>query len=347
MRFSQSSQALFDASLSGDSHQAMRAISQLGDPKCCNAHGLRPLQLAIACGHAELVHVLLQAGAEVNVFVKNTPPPLVMAAGIRDVGIFQELLREGGDVMVADDVTGDTALIRAASIGDELTVGIILGRGSHEHQKLLVQRSRVGLQGDGATALHLAAAIGFVKICRDLLEADAEPNALDKSDHMPLYGAARGQHLEIAALLITFGADLSGCDRGSGTAMHVAAANGAEQMVQMLLRHGADVDALCRGGRTPLHQASAAGHGGICHLLLISAADPDAVDDSDETPFTLAFKRAHVQCCRALLASGASFPAVESARWAPPFTQFSPREHARLWKASDPEEDDLSRLFSC
>ena len=111
-----------------------------------------------------------------------------MAAGIRDVGIFQELLREGGDLTVTEDSTGETALIRAADCQDRLIVGVILAHGSRGFATLLVQQVRGGRQGDSATALHLAAAHGVVDICRDLLEATADANALDRQSHMPLHG---------------------------------------------------------------------------------------------------------------------------------------------------------------
>lgn len=231
--------------------------------------------------------------------------------------------------------------------GDVLIVGSILRRGSREFKKLLVQRSRMGPHGDGATALHLAAAHGYLDICRDILDADADPNAFDRKHHMPLHRAAHGDHVETASLLVTFAANVSGCERGSDTPLHVASLHGNLPMAQMLARYAADVDATRHDGVRPLHLAAEGGHGAICLLLLGCRACPDGGGDAAETPFMLAFKKARPQCCRALLDAGALFPAVESPRWSPPFTEFDPNEHARLWNSSDPEDGDLSRLFSC
>merc|ERR1712129_479001 len=138
------------------------------------------------------------------------------------------------------DLTGETALTRAADCGDRLIVGIILQQGSCESQRLLVQRARSGPQGDSATALHLAAAAnGCVDIYRDLLDAVADPNALDRQNHTALLNAARGQHVETVALLVTCAADVSVCVRGSDTPLHVAASHGGLPMADLLVRLGA------------------------------------------------------------------------------------------------------------
>lgn len=347
MRFSQASQALFAAALRGDRVLAQEALRGLGDAKCCSGHGLRALQLAIACGHRDVVDVLLKGGAEINVFAKNTPPPMVLAAGIKDATLFEALLREGGDPTAADDVTGETALTRAADCGNDQVVGVLLGRGSRDFRRSLVQWARAGPQGDGATALHLAAARGFLDICRQLLDTLGDPNAQDRGGVTPLHAAARGDHVKTAGLLLTFGADASGCDRTAEAPLHLAAARGLLQMVELLLRQSADASAVRDGGEPPLYLAAVGGHGATCELLLRYGAALDAANAAGETSFMAALSRGHVQCCRVLTEAGAHFAAVDSPRWAPPFTDFAPHEHARMWRGNDPEDDDFSRLLGC
>lgn len=351
MRFSQASQALFAASLRGDRVMAQDALRGLGDAQCCSEHGLRALQLAIACDHRDVVSVLLKGGADINVFAKSTPPPLVLAAGVEDASMFDELLRKGGNLVVFDDLTGETALTRASDYGNIQVVRIILGRGSRDFRRSLVQWERRGSQGDRSTALHLSAARGFLDICRLLLEAEGDPNAENRRGLAPLHLAARGDHVKTASLLITFGAEASKRDRQAETPLHVASAHGIVPMVEMLLRQSAEVNAVRDGGATALYLAATAGHGAshgaICRLLLRHRAHPDIATDEGETPFMAALNKAHVQCCQALVEVGASFPAVGSPRRCPPFTELDPHEHARMLRGDDPEDEEISRLLGC
>lgn len=114
------------------------------------------------------------------------------------------------------ELSGETALTRAADRGQSAIVRIILSRGTPGFQKLLAQRCRSGPQGDGATALHLAAGRGFLSICDRLLGVGADPSATDRAGRMPLHAAAEADRVEVANLLLTFGSLHSGQDRVSG-----------------------------------------------------------------------------------------------------------------------------------
>lgn len=351
MRFSQASQTLFNAAVRGDSALAAQAVRGLGDPNCCSGQGYRPLQVAISCGNQELVALLLKAGADINGHSKDTPPPLVLAAGNaddKDGKLFETLLGQGADLNVAEELTGETALTRAAERGHFAIVQIVLGRGSSGFQKLLAQRPRAGPQGDGATALHLAAGRGFRNICDRLLGVGADPNAVDRKGRMALHRAAEDNHVEVANLLLSFGSAHSGQDKAGLAPLHLAAERGLLTMADLLVRFAADVTARRRDGRTALHVAAKGGHDVLCQLLLSQGCEPNLADEAGETPWSLAFAEAHVRCCRILLDGGAEVKPVDSHRWVPPYTEMDPAEHSRVRKGRTPQDADSPReLVGC
>jgi len=352
MRFSQASQSLFDASVKGDTGLANQAVRGLGDPNCCSRRGYRPLQVAISCGNTELIGLLCKAGADVNSHAKGTPPPLVLAAGnLEDKRgeVFQALLDQGADLNGSEELVGETALTRAADRGQGAVVQLILRHGTSGYQKLLAQRPRSGPEGDGKTALHLAAGHGFTQIVDRLLGVGADPSAMDRQGRQPLHWAAEGNHVEAVSILLNFGGPSSGQDKTGAAPMHLAAAGGFLHVADLLVRFGADVNSRRADGQVPLHLAAERGHDTLCQLLLAHGAEPNVVDAACETPCSRAMAEAHVRCCKVLLASGAQVRPVDSQRWVPPYTEMDhelQQQHRR--KGGEPAQDDSVReLIGC
>lgn len=348
MRFSHSSQSLFIFAVQGDAEQAAKAVRGLGDPNCCSAHGYRPLQVAISCGNFELLELILKAGADINCRARGAPPPIVLAAGTGDTRVFSLLLAYGADLALADETLGETALTRAAQRGDANIMRVALSHGSPGFQKLLAQKQR---SGDGASALHLAAAGGHRAVCDLLLGVGAEPSVADKRGRTSVYCAVEGNHVDTAGLLLTFGAPPSAPDREGQAPLHIAADRGLLAVADALLRFAADVNAQRADGRTPVHLAAQAGHDVLCRLLILQGAGPGVEDNGGLTPFDLAFRESQVKCCRLLLESGAEVrPVGPDLGWAPPYTEMDPHEHEsmRTGKMRRPRDDETSRdLVGC
>jgi uncharacterized protein len=105
---------------------------------------------------------------------------------------------------------------------------------------------------DGWTALHLN--WGHLDIVELLLDSGADINAVSRNKFVatPLQGAAVGQRLELARLLIARGAKLSPRGEGGDSPLHECAGNGAIEIARLLLDHGADINAKDDEGKTPL-----------------------------------------------------------------------------------------------
>lgn len=81
-------------------------------------------------------------------------------------------------------------------------------------------------------------------------------NATDDDGYTPLHRACYSNHVDIAKLLIQYGADVNARTNDQWTPLHSAAKWSNAECVALLLQHGADVNALSEGQQNPLHIAA-------------------------------------------------------------------------------------------
>jgi cytohesin len=133
-------------------------------------------------------------------------------------------------------------------------------------------------QGDGLTALHIAAQTGNLDIARLLIDSRASVAARTRiGGYTPLHLAAGGAHTEVVGALLEAGADPSATTTTSGvTPLHLAAAAvEGEAAVRALLRRGAPVNARENAaGQTALMFAASQGRAASVRALLEGGADP-------------------------------------------------------------------------
>jgi ankyrin repeat protein len=140
-------------------------------------------------------------------------------------------------------------------------------------------------QAGQAEELRAAVLVGDVAAAEALLIAGAPPGVQDAEGRAPLHHAAAAGNLDLAALLLEYGADLSGGSTGEEWRPLVHAAyNGHSAMVQLLVASGADVT---RSGGQPLHFAGQRGHQEICRILVDAGAVEELMDPTVATPEVL------------------------------------------------------------
>jgi ankyrin repeat protein len=144
--------------------------------------------------------------------------------------------------------------------GDAAQVATLLEREPH----LVHARSP-----DGLTALHLAVRDGYRDVVATLLARGADVNApaFRRLARFPLVVAVLMNRVEIAGLLLDFGADIEIPDAMGRRPLHLAALDGRSDMVRVLLAHGADVNAVDNTLSTPLALAREWGHAEVAALL--------------------------------------------------------------------------------
>ena len=176
-------------------------------------------------------------------------------------------------LLTAAILPDDRALLDATKRGDVAAVRAALKEGADAN----------AAQGDGLTALHLAAQEGNLEITKLLLGAKANVEAKTKiGDYTPLHLAASGAHLTVVQALLAAGAKPGAVTTTTGvTPLHLAAkALGGELVVKALLDKGAPVNAKERSsGQTALMFAAAYNRSASVKEMLSHGADAAVVTD--------------------------------------------------------------------
>jgi ankyrin repeat protein len=161
-------------------------------------------------------------------------------------------------------------LIDAVKAGDVAAVRSALRGGANPN----------AAQGDGLSALHIAAQEGSLEIVGLLLDAKADVHARTTiGGYTPLHLAAGAAQAQVVGRLIDAGADAGATTSSTGvTPLHLAAkALGGEEAVRVLIEKGAPVNAAeTAAGQTALMFAAAAGRPAAVRVLLEGGADPSA-----------------------------------------------------------------------
>ena len=239
-------------------------------------HYLTPFVAAMAGRHFQIVELLRQNGADVNVRRDDGEAPLLSAASFGDLEIVQALLDYKVDVNARGGFN-NWSPVHCASFGNPFSAT------SHSGPQLLPDVARLLLEhgavvnvqdNNGATPLHVSAEVGTVEVARVLLEYGANIGAEDKKGRTPLHETAGDQtygvdygRVEVARVLLEHGANVAAKDDKGKTPMHYAADFGRVEVLRVLLEHGANVGAEDNEGKTAFQIALANGNDEIVKLL--------------------------------------------------------------------------------
>ncbi len=107
---------------------------------------------------------------------------------------------------------------------------------------------------DGRTPLHIAALYGRTEIAALLITQGADLNRQIHSQMQgtPLICAVANNHADLARLLLEKGAAVSVAGGSGITPLHIAVAQGNLAMIALLLHYHPDLNAQAQGGLTPM-----------------------------------------------------------------------------------------------
>ncbi|XP_077130603.1 caskin-1 isoform X4 [Ranitomeya variabilis] len=211
----------------------------LGSAKRVNVNfqdtdGFSALHHAALIGNTELISLLLEAQAAVDIKDNKGMRPLHYAAWQGKKEPMKLLLKSGSAVNIQSD-EGQIPLHQAAQHGHYDVSEMLL---QHQSNPCIMDIS-------GKTPLDLACEFGRVGVVQLLLNSNMcaallEPKPGDSTDPngtSPLHLAAKNGHIDIIRLLLQAGIDINRQTK-SGTALHEAALCGKTEVVRLLLDSG-------------------------------------------------------------------------------------------------------------
>ncbi|XP_053938898.1 caskin-2 isoform X3 [Cuculus canorus] len=244
-------QELIQAVKNGDIPSVQKLVAKikasksklLGSAKRLNvnyqdADGFSALHHAALGGSLELISLLLEAQATVDIKDSNGMRPLHYAAWQGRVEPVRVLLRAAASVNMAS-LDGQIPLHLSAQYGHYEVSEMLL---QHQSNPCLINKAK-------KTPLDLACEFGRLKVaqlllnshlCVALLEGQSK-DATDPNYTTPLHLAAKNGHKEIIRQLLKAGIEINKQTK-TGTALHEAALYGKTEVVRLLLEGGVDVN---------------------------------------------------------------------------------------------------------
>ncbi|KAJ8338774.1 hypothetical protein SKAU_G00355600 [Synaphobranchus kaupii] len=172
--------------------------------------------------------------------------------------------------------------------------------------------SAAKLDGEGRSALHVAATRGQTECLAVILAHGVDASLMDGSGFRALHLAAKNNHQECAKKLIQSKCTIDALDSSGKTALHHAAACGSVLVVQLLCEHKSPVNLKDADGFTPLLLSARHAHADVCRTLIDWGADINACDKSGRSAVMLASESSCIAAVEVLVQKGADLHTVDS-----------------------------------
>ena len=189
-----------------------------------NARGTRrgrtALHIAASEGHKEVIKLLLENGADVNIGAHYNLTAADLAMQRNHNEVVELLVSKGADI---------SPLHIALYMKDEAKAMSLIESGADVNKRTPY----------GTTPLDRTVNAGLQDIVELLIANGADVNSKDNWDWTPLHSAAAEGHRELAELLTTKGANVNARDGGGRTPLWYAQNQGYTEIVELLRKHGA------------------------------------------------------------------------------------------------------------
>ena len=283
------------------------------------------LHIAVHFKHADVVQVLIDAGADIETKNDKGHSPLHVASILGELKAMTMLVKAGADVR-ATEANRATCLIPAACFGHTDTVRYLAGLPevdlNHQENRnntalhYAVERKHadvvevlIGAGADietkndeGHSPLHVASISGELKAMKMLVEAGADVRATDADRDTCLILAACGGYTDTVRYLAGLTeVDLNHQQSNIFTALHFAVHFKHADVVQVLIDAGADIETKNARGLSPLLLASHSGALTTVKMLVKAGADVRAAEDRRKTCLILAAYNGHTDTVRYLV----------------------------------------------
>jgi ankyrin repeat protein len=192
---------LIQAAENANLHDLQTALTDGANVNTRNDKNATALMLASMGGYTEIVKLLLNKGADVNVKEPtNGRTALMMASEKGYAEIVKYLLVKGADANIRDTKNGATALMWASQRGHTEIVRLLLDKGADVNAKAAI---------DGGTSLMLAAENNHPEVVKILLDNGADANIKNKNGVTASWLASYKGYNNIAEMLLAKGSNVN------------------------------------------------------------------------------------------------------------------------------------------
>ncbi|KAM8908642.1 protein phosphatase 1 regulatory subunit 12A isoform 2-T2 [Spinachia spinachia] len=223
---------------SGDTEEVLRMLDRGADINYANVDGLTALHQACIDDNIDMVTFLVEHGAGINQPDNEGWIPLHAAASCGYLDIAEYLIRQGASVGVVNS-EGDTPLDIAEeeAMGELLQneinkQGVDIEAARKEEERVMLRDARQWLNSgqiqdsrhtkSGGTALHVAAAKGYVEVLKLLIQTGYDVNVKDYDGWTPLHAASHWGKEEACRILVENMCDMDLINKMGQTAFDVA-----------------------------------------------------------------------------------------------------------------------------
>ncbi|XP_033940802.1 protein phosphatase 1 regulatory subunit 12A isoform X5 [Pseudochaenichthys georgianus] len=253
VRFAQG--AVFMAACSaGDREEVAVLLRQGADINHANIDGLTALHQACIDENAEMVQFLVESGSDVNRGDNEGWTPLHAAASCGFIQITKYLIEHGAQVGAVNsegelplDVATEDAMERLLK-GEIKKQAIDVDQARKEEERVMLQDAMAVQAGSGtltphpntkATALHVAAAKGYIEVLKVLLKCDVDVNSRDIDGWTPLHAGSHWGKEEVCSLLADNMCDMGAVNNVGQTPLDVAHENLADTLEELQKKQNA------------------------------------------------------------------------------------------------------------
>ncbi|XP_060553271.1 serine/threonine-protein phosphatase 6 regulatory ankyrin repeat subunit C-like isoform X2 [Ruditapes philippinarum] len=228
-------------------------------------NGLTPLMIAVKENKLVIVERLIDLGVNLNDRAKDGRTVMHYAAAYAKDDIVKILLNKKADITITGGPKDELPLhLACARTSGAVTVVQAILRAAVKDQRLSMDKI-------GCIPLFLAAEVGNVAVCKELLSSHAEQQLnMQRKDNgdTALHVACRRRDMDLARLLVDAGAPVDLQNNEGQSALHIAAFEGDEAMLKFLLLNKASPYLTDKHDRSPVHIAAERGQTHIVDMLL-------------------------------------------------------------------------------
>ncbi|XP_061773187.1 protein phosphatase 1 regulatory subunit 12A isoform X3 [Nerophis ophidion] len=253
VRFAQG--AVFMAACSaGDREEVAALLRQGADINHANIDGLTALHQACIDENAEMVQFLVESGSNVNIGDNEGWNPLHAAASCGFIPIAKYLIEHGAHVGAVNsegdlplDVATEDAMERMLK-SEIKKQGIDVDLARKEEERIMLQDAMAVHEGGGtltphpntkATALHVAAAKGYIEVLKVLLQCAVDVDSRDIDGWTPLHAGAHWGQKEVCTLLADHMCDMTAINNVGQTPLDVADENLVDALEELQKKQNA------------------------------------------------------------------------------------------------------------